>query len=175
MSEREKIEMLPEEVEREIYHVAIEIMERDGMHQYEISNFSLSGYESRHNLKYWNREEYAGFGVSAHSFIKEKRYANVNDVKRYIYNIQNNVIEYDLFETVEEKERLWEFLILGLRKKKGINIQEFKHMANGHEKKWLKVFLKLEKNGLVEMDAANIRLTRLGMDLSNTVFVELME
>ncbi|MBN2285597.1 MAG: radical SAM family heme chaperone HemW [Tissierellales bacterium] len=175
MQQKGELKILPDEIERGIYHGAIEIMKKRGMNQYEISNFSIPGYESRHNLKYWNREEYLGFGVSAHSFIEEKRYANVNEVDRYINNVQKSVKEYALFEKLNDKEKLWEYLILGLRKIEGIKIQDLNEMAKGKTEKIFEIFLSLEKKGLVEMNTENIRLTMLGMDLSNMVFVELMD
>lgn len=174
MLSNNEIELLSDEKEREIYHLAIEIMHRKGMKQYEISNFSLPGFESKHNLKYWNREEYLGFGVSAHSFINETRFSNTNSIKKYISNIENNIIEYGIFEKIGETEKLWEYLMLGLRKNEGINIFKYKQYVKGKEKKYNEIFKKLKEQGLVEIDGQSIKLTALGKDLSNSVFVELI-
>ena len=94
-------------------------------HHYEISNYSLKGYESKHNLKYWNNLEYYGFGLGASGFINNIRYENTKNLNKYINN------EYLLFKhNLDNKENIQNELILGLRKIDGIDIEYINNKYN---------------------------------------------
>lgn len=173
MSERGELKIYDDEVDREIYYKSRNFLKENNFMQYEISNFSKKGFESKHNLKYWNRQEYIGFGISAHSFINEVRFSNTNNIEYYIKNINNNDLKHESHEKINNDERLWEYLILGLRKTKGIKITEFKDKAGTDYDKLNNIFLKLERDGLIIYGDESIKLTEIGMDLSNTVFVKL--
>ena len=77
-----------EEIERKMYWKVKEILEQNEYNHYEISNFAKNGYESKHNMNYWNQKEYIGFGVAAHSYTNEIRYSNVESVEEYIQNFK---------------------------------------------------------------------------------------
>src|SRR6056297_2812290 len=169
--ENDIYKLMDENEERETYYTAREYMKENGYVQYEISNFCKKGYQSRHNLKYWNREEYIGIGASAHSFIKNKRYSNISNVEKYIERINSKKSTIDFEEYIEKEEAIWEHLILGLRKTEGINIKSFEEKYSISVNKYKNKFEDLEKKGLINWSDKSLKLTRKGMDLSNYVFV----
>jgi oxygen-independent coproporphyrinogen-3 oxidase len=174
MVKNNQIQLASDELEREIHHGIIEMLSNRGFDQYEISNFSLPGFESRHNMKYWSREAYLGLGLSSHSFIDNKRFFNTTNLDEYVKNLLNRRLSRSELEIIEGKDAIWEYLILGLRMIKGIRIDAFRDISGNHYDEYMKVLYTLEMKGLVEFNTAFFRLTELGMDLSNTVFVELL-
>ena len=128
MVESKKVELPEEELERNMYWYAKNKLELNGYNQYEISNFAKKGKESKHNLNCWSQEEYIGFGLAAHSYFTGKRYSNIDNLKKYIENINNNQIEKNIevheVQTLEEQKK--EYMLLGLRKIEGVSISKFK-------------------------------------------------
>lgn len=167
---------LPEEdLEREMYWTTKNILEENGYIHYEISNFSKKGYESKHNLNCWGQKEYLGFGVAAHSYIKNKRYCNTNNIEDYIKNIQNGKILNNriICEIQNKLEEQKEYMLLGLRKIQGIDIQEFKNkFIDNPIYIFHKELEKLIKEELVEIDLNQIKLTSKGLDFANLVWEE---
>lgn len=167
---------LPEEdLEREMYWTTKNILEENGYIHYEISNFSKKGYESKHNLNCWGQKEYLGFGVAAHSYIKNKRYCNINNIEDYIKNIQNGKIlnNRTICEIQNKIEEQKEYMLLGLRKIQGIDIQEFKNkFIDNPIYIFHKELEKLIKEELVEIDLNQIKLTSKGLDFANLVWEE---
>ncbi|MEH7109573.1 radical SAM family heme chaperone HemW [Bacillus sp. JJ1764] len=160
-----------EDTEAQMYEMLMEEMEKHGYHQYEISNFSKKGYESKHNLTYWNNENYFGFGAGAHSYLGEVRRSNIGPIKKYMDTLLNS--QLPVFEThkVSTGEQMEEEMFLGLRKAKGVSIQRFmekfdrdprvlfkKELADLVEKQWIK------------MTEDEIYLTKKGRLLGNEVF-----
>jgi len=168
-----KYGLMDEDEERETYYKARKYLEKNGYMQYEISNFSKVGYESQHNLKYWNRKEYLGIGTSAHSFIDNKRYSNVSNVTKYIKKIISNESPINFEEYVGNEEAIWEFLFLGLRKTKGISIKELEKKFNISFSIYDDKVGNLVESKLLEIENNRLRLTKKGIDLSNHVFVKL--
>ena len=167
---------LPEEdLEREMYWTTKNILEENGYIHYEISNFSKKGYESKHNLNCWNQKEYLGFGVAAHSYTKNKRYCNTNNIEDYIKNVQNGKIlnNRTICEIQNKIEEQKEYMLLGLRKIQGIDIQEFKNkFIDNPIYIFHKELEKLVKEELVEIDLNQIKLTSKGLDFANLVWEE---
>ena len=152
----------------EQYLAMADFFESQGYNHYEISNFSKTGCESRHNLKYWNGTDYLGIGPSAHSSIDGKRFYYPNNLKAFIEG--NNPID-DGFSGGEE-----EFIMLRLRLKSGINPEEYhslfgKHLSTDFSEK-CRLF---EKAGFLTMANKSISLTNKGMLLSNSIITELLE
>lgn len=141
-----------EELTAELYETAVDTLAAAGLARYEISNFALAGAESAHNLKYWRREEYLGFGADAHSFAAEERWAYTDDVRAYI-ETADPIVERT--HAVKEEERFF----LGLRLREGIDAADVPH-------------LHFEDDGLLERVDGRLRLTRRGVLLSNEVFAE---
>ena len=170
-----KINLPDEELERNMYWYVKDYLELKKYNQYEISNFSKKGYESKHNLNCWNQEQYIGFGIAAHSYIKNIRFGNTEQLEKYIDNVEaenfklNRNIEEE--QTKEEQEN--EFMMLGFRKIEGVNIAKFKEKFVDNP-----IFLyknqldKLVTEGLIEVDLNYIHLTNKGLDFANLVFEE---
>lgn len=174
------------EEERTMYYSAKDILRNNGFLQYEISNFSHHGYECIHNIGYWNQSEYLGLGVSAASLVSLRslencyttyeRLQNPSDIRRYLRMISEGDLSVQQRETVNAKESIFETVMLGLRMNRGITEDRFFRM---HGKTLSEQYgEKLEKmlaSGLLLHEKSVWRLSEKGMDLQNTVLVELMD
>ena len=172
---QEKINLPDEELERKMYWNAKKILEENNYIHYEISNFAKKGYESKHNLNCWNQKEYLGFGVAAHSYFENKRYCNTNCIEEYCKNINDENINKNrtICEIQTEEEKKKEYMLLGLRKIEGIDIQEFKNIfIENPIYKFHKELEKLVNEDLVEIDLNQIKLTNKGLDFANLVWKE---
>ena len=114
-----------DDLQADMYLYAVDALSRYGLRQYEISNFAARGMQSRHNLKYWQLGDYAGFGPSAHSFIGGMRYSYVRDVNTYIEGVTGAADIIDEQEETDRFGRLSEYVMLGLRTVRGICESEF--------------------------------------------------
>lgn len=165
---------LPDEnTEREMKYLLDKKLDASGYNRYEISNYAKPGYESKHNLKYWNGEEYLGFGPAAASFINSIRYTNVSDVKKYINNISSGISNKAEIEEMDKLGLIKEYIILRLRLKEGININVFKSKFKQDIYDLYKDKIDLLiSQGLLERKGDNICLTYKGEDLANIVWQE---
>ncbi len=157
-----------EELAAEMYEMMLDRLGAAGYAQYEISNFSLPGRESRHNSKYWTLDPVFGFGVSAHSFDGRERYANERDTAKYVEMISSSGIAEIKREAVDLCS---EYIFLGLRLDAGIEMADFR-IRFGVEfvVKYENEIASLLESELVEIDDGRIRLTRFGKLYSNEVF-----
>src|SRR6266581_4956802 len=155
----------------EFYEMAQESLGAAGYHHYEISNWAKPGFESRHNLKYWRREPYLGFGAGAHSFSGTERWANAHDAAAYVTAVQSGRLPVEQHERLTAESALEEELFLGLRQLDGIDVarieREYGVTLMGR-------FDPLTSAGLVERDGSVVRLVPRRLSVSNEVFVELM-
>ncbi len=160
--------VLPDEDETcDLYLFAVEKLAQAGFEQYEISNFSLLGYESRHNLKYWNCEEYLGIGAAAHSFVDGKRFYYARSIDGFI---QGNPPVEDGEGGGEE-----EFIMLALRLTKGLSFEEFKNrFGKNLPEEIIEKAKSIEKHGLIRVNADSITLTEKGFLLSNSIIALLL-
>ena len=154
------VEPLPEELDREMYHTAIEFLKEKGFNQYEISNFAKPGFESRHNLKYWKCEEYFGLGAGAHGYIWEGepvRSFNVSSVEEYIHlvNEQGNAVCETTLLTEEDIKT--EKIIMGMRLAKGVDETLLPDVE---------VYV---KNGFMKRKNGRVSFTEKGFDVSNEI------
>lgn len=168
--ENEKLALPDEEIERRMYEESLNMLKNHGYIQYEISNFSLTGKECRHNIVYWRLEDYIGCGSASHSYVKGKRYRNAQNIEKYIRKINTEgaaVVEVINNSMEDEME---EFMFMGLRMISGVNIDDFKRRFNiDLYSIYGDVIRKHILNGLLEIDENSIFLTRRGIELSNTV------
>lgn len=163
-----KIKLPDEELERNMYWYVKNTLENNGYIHYEISNFSKKGFESKHNMNCWNQEEYFGFGVAAHSYNNKTRYSNTNNIEEYIKG-SNKIIHEE--QTLEDMQK--EYMLLGLRKIEGINIQKFKNkFAQNPIFIFKEQLSKLVDEELIVIDGNEIKLTNKGLDLANIVWEE---
>jgi oxygen-independent coproporphyrinogen III oxidase len=142
-----------------------------GYEHYEISNWGLPGYRSRHNLKYWRREPYLGFGAGAHSFDGAKRWANLHDSARYAANIEGGISTHEQEQEVTADAALEEELFLGLRQIDGVDLAAIE--ASYHVDLSKRV-ASLRDQGLVETSGTRLRLASDRLAVSNGVLVELL-
>lgn len=157
-----------EDKQADMYLKVNEYLEKQDYKRYEISNFSLKGYESKHNLNYWNNAEYYGFGIAAHGYINGIRYSNCCNFEKYI---QDSTV-HELEHLVTEKEKLEEEIFLGFRKEEGINIAkinknfniDFDEKYKSPLKKFIPEFIEKTNNGY--------KLTLKGVLLSNNILAE---
>jgi oxygen-independent coproporphyrinogen-3 oxidase len=161
----------------EMYDHTIDYLKSEGYAHYEISNYALPGYECRHNLNYWDRGEYYGAGLGAHSFIDGKRSYNTDDPDEYLKRISENKVPVKKTEIITEDMALAEAIFLGLRKTEGLNVEAF---SRRYKKNILSFYHKeikaLKEARLIEITESpssyetKVRLTRKGIILSNEVF-----
>jgi len=164
-----KLVLPDEETERAMYELARRTLAAHGLHQYEISNFAREGCECRHNIGCWTRVPYLGFGCAAHGFFEECRTMNPPTLDAYLAG------ERPMTEPISKEDARFESLMLGLRMTRGVDDADFTRM---HGLSLREAFgEKLDRPlaaGLLEWHGGALRLTRLGMDLQNSVLVDLM-
>ena len=154
------------------YETACAFLEERGYHHYEISNWAKPGFESRHNLKYWRRERYLGFGAGAHSFSGTQRWANAHDAAEYVAAITAGRLPVEQVEVVTRESALEEELFLGLRQLDGIDVGR---IEREYGVGLVTRFEGLQAAGLLERDGDVVRLAPAKLSISNEVFVELMK
>jgi len=171
--EQNKLNLPCEELEREMYAYTLKFLKEKGYKQYEISNFATKRKECRHNLVYWNLDEYIGCGVSAHSYSNGYRYSNTSDIKEYIDNLSKNVLKEDSRCKNSIKDDIEEFMFMGLRKIDGINVNEFKNRFNlDIDNVYKDVIEKYIKNGLLIRFEDKLFLSPRGIEISNSVMCD---
>ncbi len=156
------------ELAADMYELMLDRLAAAGYEQYEISNFSRPGLASRHNSKYWTLDPVYAFGVSAHSFDGKHRYANERDNAKYVELIENSSSAEVIREDIDLGS---EFVFLGLRLEKGINLGEYaRRFGVDLMKKYEAELVDLNDAGLIEAVCGQLRLTRKGKLFSNEVF-----
>jgi oxygen-independent coproporphyrinogen-3 oxidase len=155
----------------EFYESACVLLQRAGYRHYEISNWGKPGFESRHNLKYWRREPYLGFGAGAHSFSGTQRWANAHDAAAYVSTIESGRLPAEQLEAVTPESALQEELFLGLRQLDGIDVGRIERQYGVAV---APRFDRLMSAGMVERDGNVVRLAGNKLSVANEVFVELM-
>ena len=168
--------LVEDDLEREMYWKSKKVFEDAGYIHYEISNYAKPGFESKHNKNCWSQKQYLGFGIAAHSYFNGKRFYNVEDLNKYITNIEKNEFKNNII--IEEENRTKEdvakeYMMLGLRKIEGVSISEFQRKFELNPLFYFRFEIsKLQEMDLIEVDLDNIRLTKKGLDLANIVFEE---
>src|SRR5438067_3658199 len=156
----------------EFYETAQKELSEAGYRHYEISNWAKPGFESKHNLKYWRREPYLGFGAGAHSFSGKQRWANAHDAAAYVSAIECGRLPVEQLETVTTEQALNEELFLGLRQLAGIDVGR---IERAYGVTLAGRFEPLAAAGLVKRQGDVVRLAEEKLSVSNEVFVELMK
>jgi len=158
-----------EDLAAEMYELMLEKVSAGGYRQYEISSYALPGYESKHNSKYWTLAAVFGFGCSAHSFDgADVRYSNERDTARYVSRM---AADNSAIVNREKIDAAAEFIFLGLRLTKGIDLQEYeKRFGINLIEKYAEDWQRLDALDLIEMTKDNLKLTDKGFLFSNEVF-----
>jgi oxygen-independent coproporphyrinogen-3 oxidase len=158
-----------EDLTADLYQIASDRLNAAGIEQYEISNFARPSFESKHNLKYWTRLPYLGFGVDAHSMLPVRvgeavRFSNPDSLEKYLACEPTSPVE------VEPQMALEETLFLGLRLNRGVDLQrveqQFPELVSAEKY----VIAELVESGLIEQQKTVVRLSNHGRLLSNEVF-----
>ena len=159
---------IDDELDYEMYKLIIDKLSKYNYHHYEISNFSKSGYESKHNLTYWNNEYYYGFGVGASGYVDNIRYDNTRSITKYIsgnYRLESNKLSFN--ETVENE------FILGFRKIDGMSIKNFENRY-GFNPRNIDNVKKLVRENKLEVNEYNIKINNDYIYTSNNILCEFL-
>lgn len=170
--QRRGILRLPnEDKNADMYEYIIKRLTENGYEHYEVSNFGKPGYESQHNLTYWDNAEYYGVGAGASGYLDGVRYKNHGPVHHYIEEKNKRVHE----EFLTSKEQIEEEMFLGLRKKSGVSVAEFEQRFGiDFDKLYGKVVEEYISRGLLKENREIIQLTDKGFELGNEVFSEFL-
>ena len=184
-----------EDVDRQMYDITNKLLGTGGYHRYEISNYAKAGYECRHNIVYWTLGEYIGIGIGAASFLYGRRYTNTSSLEDYIDgmarhrelmtfgdHVANSGKARDIIEhmrNVEEEldaDRLMEeYMFLGLRMISGVSAEKFNdYFGHSIYDIYGSVIDKYKSTGHLEDDHGLIRLTKKGIDVSNTILADFL-
>ena len=161
--------MPDEDSDRAMYHYTKSFLAKHGFHRYEISNYAMEGYKSRHNLKYWSCDEYIGIGTAAASYLDGARYVNTCDLEEYMSGSYRNGNK----DVLTREDMMGEFMMLGLRKTEGISAAEFAgRFGCTIESIYGSALEKFISLGAVESFGDYYRLTDGGLDVANAVMCE---
>ncbi|MWV56059.1 radical SAM family heme chaperone HemW [Streptococcus zhangguiae] len=159
-----------EDVESDMFEYILQELEKNGFEHYEISNFTKPGFESRHNLMYWDNAEYFGLGAGASGYIKGMRYRNRGPIQHYLKSIRAKGHARLHEEQLSQAEQMEEEMFLGLRKKTGVSIARFEEkFQTSFEKRYGQVVAELKAEGLLQEEEDCIRMTKKGLFLGDTV------
>ena len=168
--------ILPDDDEQaDMYSYAAEMLERYGYKQYEISNFAAPGFESRHNLKYWNMDDYISFGPGAHSCVGNVRYSYIKDLREYIAGVHRKVSIVDEYEEISPLERAVEYVMLGMRTARGISRYDYVTRTQCDWRPIGQVLEAFKEKGWVKQTEDRYAFTVPGYLISNTLIGIMLE
>ncbi len=160
-----------EEVEREMYVYTEQYLKTKGYNRYEISNYAKEGRECRHNLVYWQRGEYLGFGLGASSLMEETRFQNKISMDQY----KEDPGKKENIKKLPLKEQMEETMFLGLRMEKGVSrIRFYERFAVDLKEIYENSLNKLEQGGFIKWRGDFLVLTKRGVDVSNQVLAQFL-
>ncbi len=169
-----KIVLPDEDIVLKQYDIILKEMKKMGYVNYEISNFAKKNHESEHNSNYWKSEKYYGFGPSAHSYDKKRRYWNIKDNKKYVNHLKNNIKVFEE-ETLNKREIINEYILTRIRTIKGIDVNEinekFKKNFLEDKEEILGLF---KKQKMIEDDNLAIKLTDEGKKVADYITEKIM-
>ena len=170
--EKHEIKENDEELSLLMYNMLVEQLRSAGYEHYEVSNFSRPNYNSRHNLNYWNNEEYYGFGVAAHGYQNGIRYGNIETIEEYL----NNPIQHKEEKLITPQERLEEEIFLGFREMKGIMVSKINcKYGIDFEQKYQNILNKYLELKLIQKTQNGYSLTPNGILVSNVILADFLE
>ena len=165
-----------EEFMADAYESGREVLGQEGYIQYEISNFAWPGYESKHNLKYWQLAPYLGLGAGAHSFDGARRWANEDDAKLYLDRLEEMHSPIASVRKLSPADQVEEFFFLGLRRAEGVSLAlARKQWGNELLSHWQGRIEALTQTGLLIMAGDNFKLAKTAYLVSNEIFQEFVE
>ena len=166
---RGKLPLPKEELEAEMFEYIIAELEKAGFEHYEISNFSKTGFESRHNLMYWDNAEYYGIGAGASGYVDGVRYKNHGPIRHYLKAVEEGSARINE-EHLSQREQMEEEMFLGLRKKSGVSMARFEEkFERSFQELYGEIVKDLIQQGLMQLDGDRVRMTKRGLFLGDTV------
>ncbi|MDT2753846.1 radical SAM family heme chaperone HemW [Enterococcus pseudoavium] len=172
---RGKMQLPEQELEAQMYAETIDAMEKAGRKQYEISNFAKPGFESQHNLVYWNNQNYFGLGAGASGYLDNRRYKNRGPIQHYLKALKEERLPLLEEEFLSQAEQIEEEMFLGLRKIVGVNKAEFEaRFGQSLSAVYGQVIQQLKTRGLITETDSRVALTREGLFRGNDVFAEFL-
>ncbi|AQW24584.1 radical SAM family heme chaperone HemW [Clostridium perfringens] len=173
--ENDKLKLPTEEEERKMYHLTKKILEENGFNQYEISNYAKEGKECRHNLAYWNMDNWIGVGSAAASYINGKRIKNISSVEEYINSINEKGEAVEEIINNSKNDNMEEFMFMGLRKINGIDENEFKNRFSMNiNDVYGEILNKYIGEGLLIRESGRIFLSEKGIEISNIIMADFL-
>ncbi|MDM0477438.1 radical SAM family heme chaperone HemW [Clostridium perfringens] len=173
--ENDKLKLPTEEEDRKMYHLAKKILEENGFNQYEISNYAKEGKECRHNLAYWNMDNWIGVGSAAASYINGKRIKNISSVEEYINSIKDKGEAVEEIINNSKNDNMEEFMFMGLRKINGIDENEFKNRFSMNiNDVYGEILNKYIGEGLLIRESGRIFLSEKGIEISNVIMADFL-
>ena len=167
------VKPVDEEIDRAMYEMAIEKLENAGFKQYEISNFAKPGFECKHNLNYWANKSYIDIGPSAGSFWNGKRTINISNINKYIDAIENGTDTTEENEISNQIQIACETAVLNLRRRIGINFEEFKKQTGFNAKELFKQPIEEhKKSGMLEENDGGICLTKKALPIADSILCD---
>jgi oxygen-independent coproporphyrinogen-3 oxidase len=167
---KDRLPLPSEDEEAEMFSLIMRRLREAGYRQYEISNFALPGFESRHNSAYWLNHSYYGLGAGAHGYVRGRRHVNVKGVREYIEAAQKGLPRLESFE-VSRREAMEDFMMVGLRLLEGVNREYFRtQFGEPFDDVFAEPLFRLLQSGLIEKTEQGYRLTEQGIFWGNEVF-----
>lgn len=167
---RGRLHLPNEDVESDMFDYILTELEKNGFEHYEISNFTKPGFESRHNLMYWDNAEYYGLGAGASGYLNGMRYRNRGPIQHYLKSIREKGHSRLHEEILSKNEQMEEEMFLGLRKKSGISMARFEEKFQlSFQERYGQIVEQLVQEGLLQVDGDTIRMTKKGLFLGDTV------
>lgn len=175
MNEKGKLLIPTEDDEREMYNLILEVLSKKGYHKYEISNYAKENKECKHNLVYWDTKQWIGVGSAAASFIHGKRLKNFTFIEDYIEAIKSTKSTYEEIIENTKNDNMEEFMFMGLRKVKGIEVDDFEKRFNTSlDEIYGAVINKYIVSGLLIREGGKIYLSKEGIEVSNIVMSDFL-
>ena len=169
---RDRLILPDEDSECEMYMLCSNRLYGAGYEKYEISNFARHGYESRHNLKYWTGGEYIGFGVAAHSYFGDERFANSRNIDGYLIgeNIESER------KKISHSEQMTEYVMLRMRLSRGVELLDFvERFGKDFDELYRDKLLKYERGGYVKREYGSVSFTDKGFLVSNFILSDILD
>ena len=166
-----EVKLLDDETDRKMYARMCSYLEAEGYERYEISNFSKPGRNCRHNLKYWNTQEYIGLGAAAHSYLDGKRFYNTSDLNCYINQPKKREESIEL----SQSDKVAEYIIMSLRTARGVDLKEFyNRFGFDFAENYASEICKFTQGGFLMLSDNRCYLTDKGIDVSNSIMCEFL-
>lgn len=167
-------ELTNDELDASMYEKICDKLKNHNFKHYETSNFSIEGYESKHNLIYWNNEEYIGIGAGAATYLNHERYTNIRNIEKYYDGVRNNKLELEDYEIQTLDDEMNDEVMLGLRKMEGISKTSFLKKYKIDLLVKFPIIIELIREGLLEETNGYIRIPSRYSYIANYIIIKII-